>query len=84
MIAVHDGDYWRLLTPGEYELTAVAEGYEPQTKLIEISSPEKEEAPILNFELLPETEDQFMDDQEVSQLCDLDVWTVLVTISYVS
>ena len=35
--SVHDGDYWRLLTPGEYEITAFKEGFEPQTKLFEVS-----------------------------------------------
>ncbi|XP_007442689.1 probable carboxypeptidase X1 [Python bivittatus] len=27
-----DGDYWRLLNPGEYEVTAAAEGYHPVTR----------------------------------------------------
>ena len=37
--SVHDGDYWRLLTPGEYEIIAVADGYEPMAKLVEVYTP---------------------------------------------
>merc|ERR1712051_734717 len=51
--SVHDGDYWRLLTPGEYEITASAEGYEPSTKLVEVNMNHEEHklAPVLKFEL---------------------------------
>ena len=49
--SVHDGDYWRLLTPGEYEVIAIADGYEPEAKLIEVTENGHNSAPILNFEL---------------------------------
>jgi len=53
--SVQDGDYYRLLTPGEYEVTVYAEGYEPQSKLVEVSRGEHQEAPVLNFELVEST-----------------------------
>merc|ERR1712223_1757012 len=49
--SVHDGDYWRLLTPGEYEVIAMADGYEPLAKLIEVSEHGHSVAPLLDFEL---------------------------------
>ena len=52
-LSVHDGDYWRLLTPGEYEVTASSNGYEPSTKLVEVNMNHEEhkEAPVLKFQL---------------------------------
>lgn len=51
--SVHDGDYWRLLTPGEYEISVSAEGYAPAAKLIEVTMnhDDHKAAPILDFEL---------------------------------
>jgi len=50
---VHDGDYWRLLTPGEYEVTASSDGHEPSTKLVEVNMNHEEHkvAPVLKFQL---------------------------------
>ncbi|XP_072262835.1 inactive carboxypeptidase-like protein X2 [Pyxicephalus adspersus] len=42
-----DGDYWRLLNPGDYEVTAKAEGYHPSTKSCHVSYEDK--ATICNF-----------------------------------
>nr|XP_057912373.1 adipocyte enhancer-binding protein 1 isoform X2 [Doryrhamphus excisus] len=33
IVAAAGGDYWRLLNPGEYRVTAKADGYTPQTRL---------------------------------------------------
>ena len=49
-----DGDYWRLLVPGSYEVTATAKDYEPQTKTVELGSKEGKE---LNFVLKPVEKD---------------------------
>merc|ERR1711935_586906 len=49
--SVHDGDYWRLLTPGEYEVIAMADGYDPLAKLIEVSEHGHTVAPVLDFDL---------------------------------
>ncbi len=42
------GDYWRLLVPGDYEITACADGYESQTKKVKIVS---DKVTLLNFTL---------------------------------
>ncbi len=44
----HFGDYWRLLMPGTYKLTAKANGFKPQTKTIEVVA---SSVAVLNFTL---------------------------------
>merc|ERR1711981_504046 len=50
------GDYWRLLTDGEYEIIIQAEGYDSQAKLVQISNEDHGEATRLDFDLTPHTE----------------------------
>ena len=42
VLAAVGGDYWRLLTDGEYEMIVEAEGYEPQAKLVQVANGHKE------------------------------------------
>ncbi|XP_071515213.1 carboxypeptidase E-like [Panulirus ornatus] len=51
--SVHDGDYWRLLTPGEYEVSATAENYMPLTHTVTITNPPHKEALRRDFDLTP-------------------------------
>lgn len=52
--AVHGGDYWRLLTPGEYELTVSADGYEPVVQQVVVTHTPETEAQHLDFYLPPQ------------------------------
>lgn len=50
-----DGDYWRLLVPGSYEVTATANGYQPQTRLVELHA---SEGKVVHFTLKPTQEEE--------------------------
>lgn len=50
------GDYWRLLTDGEYEIIVQADGYQSQAQLVQISNDGHGEATRLDFDLIPETD----------------------------
>lgn len=54
-ILVYGGDYYRLLTPGTYKVTAYKEGYLPHSKLVTVINPPYTEAQRVDFPLKPLT-----------------------------
>jgi len=71
------GDYWRLLTPGEYEVIVQAEGFMPQAKLVQVDNSSHKPAVVLDFELEPEEEEEYEDKEEEDGLGDLLDYTEL-------
>lgn len=55
------GDYWRLLTPGQYEIIVQARGYQPQAKLVQVYNNKHTEAVRLDFDLIPVIEEKVGD-----------------------
>ena len=55
------GEFWRLLTPGHYEVTVSKEGYLPLTKMITVNDEGHEEAKRVDFVLISEEEDAVND-----------------------
>lgn len=51
--SVHDGDYWRLLTPGNYQMTVSHPDYASISKEIAVSHNKTVPAQVVNFELTP-------------------------------
>ncbi|XP_019864666.1 carboxypeptidase E isoform X2 [Aethina tumida] len=51
--SVHDGDYFRLLTPGKYKVTAYKDKFWPRTKIIEVVNPTHKPAMRVDFPLKP-------------------------------
>ncbi|KAJ4443963.1 hypothetical protein ANN_05752 [Periplaneta americana] len=51
--SVHDGDYWRLLTPGQYVITAYHEGYSPLSHRVNVRERPHQEAQRVDFHLQP-------------------------------
>jgi hypothetical protein len=49
--SAHGGDYWRLLTPGEYEITATVKNYEPLMRRVLVTNLRHNEAFTVNFDL---------------------------------
>ncbi|KAE9556578.1 hypothetical protein FO519_000272 [Halicephalobus sp. NKZ332] len=47
------GDYFRLLTPGSYEIAVEADGFETSIKAVNVTEHPHSEAQILNFQLNP-------------------------------
>lgn len=50
---VYDGDYYRLLTPGEYKVTAYRDGYLPRTRFVKVYNEPHTTAQRIDFPLTP-------------------------------
>lgn len=72
---VSDGDYYRLLHDGDYEVTVTAEGYHPSTKCVTVEnvmyvgSSVAREAEEVDFTLTPASEDK-PEDAAASAQCE--------------
>jgi len=68
------GDYFRLLTPGNYEVAVEANGYETEIKAVNVTNSKKGEPIILNFGLKPMPEEPMIEnlpeDNDDSSLSD--------------
>nr|CAD7574577.1 unnamed protein product [Timema californicum] len=53
MFKMHDGDYWRLLTPGKYVITAYRADYRPKSVRVTVVNQPHQEAPRVDFDLTP-------------------------------
>ncbi|VDK75166.1 unnamed protein product [Onchocerca ochengi] len=53
------GEYFRLLTPGHYEIYVTADGYQPTFKQVNITNDNQTSAKIVNFVLMPEQSKEF-------------------------
>ncbi|XP_044262132.1 carboxypeptidase E-like [Tribolium madens] len=51
--SVHDGDYFRLLTPGQYKITAYKDGYLPHSRLVTVTNIPHSPAQRVDFGLKP-------------------------------
>lgn len=51
--SVHGGDYYRLLTPGQYKVTAFKQGYLPHVRLVTVANPYRQPAQRVDFGLKP-------------------------------
>ena len=61
-----DGDYWRLLVPGSYEIQAAITGYKPQRKVIEVHS---DHVSLLDFNLKPSHDEGELDEADTGVSC---------------
>ena len=62
LLSARNGDYWRLLTPGKYEIIASADGFLPQAHTVHVTNPHHAEATRRDFflsEILEEEQKRF-------------------------
>lgn len=58
MFIVPGGEYWRLLTPGKYRITAMKNGFLPESLDVEVKNEPMTEAIRQDFQLQPDYNEQ--------------------------
>lgn len=53
IITTNTGEYWRLLTPGKYRISASKPGFQTMNHEVTVINPPRAEAAVLNFNLAP-------------------------------
>ncbi|KAK9751479.1 Zinc carboxypeptidase [Popillia japonica] len=62
--SVHDGDYFRLLTPGQYKVTAIHKGFYPRSRTVIVTNEPYSPAVRVDFGLRPLTHQLQADGEE--------------------
>lgn len=72
MLSAHDGDYWRLLVAGRYEVTACAlPRYDCVSQVVTVENPEHSEAKEVSFTLPFAKKEESLDEDEVTRVIQL-------------
>jgi len=68
IVTATEGDYYRLLIPGNYKVTVSADGYEPLTQSVTVTNPPHEGAKKLDFKLTRTATRRAFSEEELEEI----------------